>query len=89
MSLAPQTTARGYQLKFETQPRSKLWVLGSAFTSIACAVSFYFGHQIATPLMAASWSFVSISSFTGPRITTRHLIMILNGYLVSEGVWLK
>lgn len=84
VSLIPLKLIPGYQLKFEMQKRSKLWPLGAALASAGSAVSFYLGYQLAAPLMAATWTFVSISTFTGPRITARHMMMILNGYLVRK-----
>lgn len=74
-----------YMFKNETK-RHKAWAAAPIAMAFVAIMSTYLGTQIAIPLTAFAWTMTCIAYFTPTKIIAKHLIVLLNGYLVSRAL---
>ncbi|KAK1921031.1 hypothetical protein DB88DRAFT_501975 [Papiliotrema laurentii] len=79
---APSTPQR-WKVKIQTpNPRPKWWYALSVAHTVVVISAFYIGVQAFLPMLACTWVFSSIASWTTHRVTMRHMVLILNGYVL-------
>jgi uncharacterized membrane protein YjjB (DUF3815 family) len=83
LQLKPAKTFRGYVLQSHTKQVKYVYSAAALGMTVAGVVSTYCGYNLFLPILTGTWVLSMVATMSGPRITMKHMILVLNGIVVS------
>ena len=84
VQLKPATKTRGYMLQSQAKQMKYVYSIVSMALTVAGVVSTYYGYVVFLPILTTTWVLSMVATMSGPRLTMKHMVLILNGYIVSH-----